>query len=173
MLCSYRWLKLKVLAIGHNSSDTTRCICFSGLVLLWRNGSFVIILILAFICSCRLQKNVAVGNTKPGSPCCNKLFMITAVEEGLFPHIYHRHRKDGGERQFIHWFAPHFCWWFTVTLGRSHGDCSVVCSWCIIAAASGLPAILSVCPAVLPMALKGMGGVTSGMGGVTSGMGPC
>lgn len=50
------------------------------------------------MCSSWLQENVAVGNTKPGSPCRNKLFMITAVEEGLFPLIYSRHGKDGGER---------------------------------------------------------------------------
>jgi len=42
----------------------------------------MIVLILRNICSSGPQENVAE------SPCCNKLFMITTVEEGLLPHIY-------------------------------------------------------------------------------------
>lgn len=71
----------------------------------------------------QLQENVAIGNTKWGSPFCNKLFRITAMEEGLLPHIYSRCRKDSKGRNFI--VFPLVLMVQSVSLVRSHADCAL------------------------------------------------
>lgn len=150
--------------MGHNSSDTTRCIHFTGLVVLWRNSSFVIVLIPRIICSSWLQETVSVGNTKPGSLAIingswsllwrkNCSFIFTAVTRKMV--------KKGNLYFLIVSSFPMMiqCYFGQVPCRL----CSAAQSWHPRAAVFSPPEVLSPCSEMPQTALKGMDGVNSGL----------